>query len=184
MIKKTLPLMAAPVALIPGGYVATAYMDATEVLTKEVVVTVEKTAGWAVTLRWKAPKPVKTIGNEPGLFVDACAILSAAGPDAMWMTMGAPDNPVEGILWRPDREKPTRITAKGLGTVVRGEPAADWRVAAAWAGGQWEVRFDLGSWAPFEKTKYVAVAIWQGDKKQRAGLKSVTMDWLRLEGLI
>jgi hypothetical protein len=48
----------------------------------------------------------------------------------------------------------------------------------------WEVRYDLGAWAPFEKTKLVAVAVWQGDKKQRAGLKSVTMDWLRLEGLI
>jgi hypothetical protein len=43
------------------------------------------------------------------------------------------------------------------------------------------VRFEFPSWPALEQQKSIGVAIWQGASAQRAGLKSVTADWLKVQ---
>jgi DMSO reductase family type II enzyme heme b subunit len=179
MFKKTLDLMAAPVAMVPGAYVPAAYADQLAAVTPQVSVTAERARGWRFELTWRCPAAVAK-ASELGAFPDACAVLTAESPDAQWITMGAPGVPVVGAMWRSDRPLPLHVKAEGLGTVVRGEPLADWRAEAAWKGGVWKVVLELGAWAPLDTSLRFAVAVWRGSERQRAGLKSVTQDWIVL----
>lgn len=181
MFKKTLPLMAAPVGMQPGKYIPAAYADALAPLTPSIDVTAERARGWRFVLSWACPAAEAKPG-ELDAFADACAILSAESLDAPWITMGAPGLPVEGALWRSDKTAPLLIRAEGLGTVVRNEAAAGWRTEAAWKAGRWTVVFELGAWAPLDKSGRFAVAVWRGTGRQRAGLKSVTQDWIAVTG--
>ena len=177
MFKKTLPLMAAPVGMQPGKYVPAAYADATAVLTPSITVSAERARGWRFELTWQCARTVTKV-EALNSFVDACAVLSAANPQTPWITMGAPGLPVEGALWRADRPAPLLIRAEGLGSVVRGEPLAGWSAKPEWKAGTWKLVLELGAWAPLDKSGRFAVAVWQGADQQRAGLKSVTQDWV------
>jgi DMSO reductase family type II enzyme heme b subunit len=134
--------------------------------------------GWQVRLRWRAPHPVESLEGDPSRFVDACAILTGETPDAPWMTMGAPGQAVSGALWKADRGLPYHIRAEGLGTVERTLPVEKWSVMAVWANGAWDVTFDLAAWPALDRSRKIALAIWQGAAQQRAGLKSVSTDWI------
>lgn len=182
MIHRKVPLMAAPVGMHPGGYVPKAYAEAVNPVTSAAELFVEHGRGWRVRLRWKAPKPIAALEGDPGRFVDACAVLTGETADAPWMTMGEPGKAVAGALWRADRDKPYRIRAEGLGTVERSEPGVEWNVVPVWANGAWDVTFDFMAWPALDQSGKLAVAIWQGERKQRAGLKSVSMDWIAVAG--
>lgn len=182
MIHAKLELMAAPVGMQPGAYVPTAYADAGDAVTPMAELFVERSKGWRVRLRWKAPKPISALEGDPGRFVDACAVLTGETADAPWMTMGEPGKAVVGALWRADRDKPYRIRAEGLGTVERSEPGVAWNVVPVWANGAWDVTFDFAAWPALDQAAKLAVAIWQGERQQRAGLKSVSADWISVAG--
>lgn len=177
-MKKTIPLIAAPTAPQPGGYIAKAYEDRTLPTTSQAEMEIErKGEGWKVTLSWACPAPVKSIARETDKFLDACALLVPATADAQWITMGSKEDPVEGVLWKADREKPWRMQAEGLGTMIRKDAPADWTVAADHANGRWTVSFDIGNWPVLDQFKQLGFAIWLGEREDRAGLKSVSPGW-------
>lgn len=180
-IRTTLTLTAAPPALSPGGYVARAYADHVTPTTAEVDFAAGTEHGtWTIALSWHAPRPVRALDGDPARFLDAAALLVPTTEAAQAMTMGAPEDPVEGVLWRADAERPLRIAARGWGTVERQAAPAEWTVDARWKDGFWYVTFRLGAWTALDHFRRLAVAVWQGAERERAGLKSVTAAWMPL----
>jgi DMSO reductase family type II enzyme heme b subunit len=181
MIRQHVALIAAPPALSPGGYVPRAYAERVTPSTARADLEIDEQGGlWTIALSWEAAHPVRALDGDPARFVDAAALLVPATEAAQAMTMGAPGDPVEGVLWRADRDRPLRIAAQGLGTVERGEAPAQWSTEAEWRRGRWHLRFTLGGWAALERFRRLGVAVWQGAARERAGLKSVTPAWIAL----
>lgn len=177
----SLTLTAAPPALSPGGYVARAYADRLTPSTAQVDFAASHgDATWTVALSWHAPHPVRALDGDPSRFLDAAALLVPTTEAAQAMTMGAPDDPVEGVLWRADADRPLRIAAKGWGTVQRAPAPTEWTIDARWKDGFWYVTFRLGAWTALDRFRRLAVAVWQGAGRERAGLKSVTPAWIPL----
>lgn len=177
----TIELSAAPTAMQPGGYVPTAFADRTTALTpKASLEAVAAGSGWRITLSWACAAPVRHTANETDRFPDACAVLAPLADDAPWITMGAPEQAVEGFLWKADREQPLRIRAEGLGTVQRSALPDGTRVSAEWLDGRWRVVFEIPEWAALATRRQIAVAVWAGASQERAGLKSVSPGWLAL----
>ncbi|MCB1630469.1 MAG: hypothetical protein H7A12_12620 [Pseudomonadales bacterium] len=177
----TIELSAAPTAMQPGGYVPAAFADRTAALTPKASLEAVATGnGWRITLSWACAAPVRHTANETDRFPDACAVLAPLADDAPWITMGAPEQAVEGFLWKADREQPWRIRAEGLGTVQRSAPPDGTRVSAEWSDGRWQVVFEIPEWAALATRRQIAVAVWAGASQERAGLKSVSPGWLAL----
>lgn len=182
MTEREIALIAAPVGMTPGGYVGIAYADQAAPRTPRATLRAEAAGdGWQVAVRWPCPQPVLALDHNPGRFVDGVALLVPAADDAQWLTMGAADAPVEGVLWQANRERPFRFRATGLGSVERGPAPGDWRADARWADGEWTVRFTLPEWAALARSRRVGVAVWQGQAGERASLKSVSPGWIDLE---
>lgn len=183
-MKKTVNLIAAPTATQPGGYIAKAYEDRTTPTVGQAELSVEAAEGkpgWKISLSWACPAPVRSIANETDKFLDTCALLVPAAEEAQWITMGEPGKPVEGALWKADRERPWRMKAEGLGTMTRSEAPADWKVSAEHANGRWTVTFEIADWPVLKQYQQLAFALWQGERQDRAGLKSISPGWIALE---
>lgn len=182
-MRKTTPLIVAPTGMQPGGYVRRAYADRTEPVTPALELEVERDpSGWRASLVWPCPRPVLQVGDDPTAFPDAAALLVPLVPTASWVTMGAPGEGVEGVLWRSSESGLRRIRAEGLGTVVRSAPPSGWSAEARWASGAWRLELRLRSWPALAAARRVAAAVWRGGARERAGLKSVTPDWIELSG--
>jgi DMSO reductase family type II enzyme heme b subunit len=181
-MKRRLNLIAAPPSYQPGEYIPVAYADATHPLTPHADFAIEKSlVGWRVSLMWPCAKQAISATGDTNRFADAAALLVPAHPDAPMMSMGAGDLPVEGFLWRADWKAPMKIRAEGFGTVQRLAAPQGWTAIGVWQHGLWSVRFEFPSWPALEQQKSIGVAIWQGASAQRAGLKSVTADWLKVQ---
>lgn len=178
-MKKTVPLIPPPTAMQPGGYIAKAYADRNAPGTARAEVEATESNGtWTVTLRWHAPRSVIDASADPRLFIDGCALFVPTVKDASWITMGAPDMPIEGALWRADRPQPLHVAARGLGTVTRSDAPAGWRAEARYANGTWQVAFALPMFRALAERRQFAFAVWQGALGERAGLKSVSPGWI------
>lgn len=176
---RDIELVVAPVGMTPGGYVARAHADHATPRTPRAGLHVERSGDtWQVVVRWDCAQPVLDIDGDPTRFVDGVALLVPGTDDAPWLTMGAPEHPVEGVLWQANRELPFRFRATGLGSVERGAAPDDWRADGRWADGQWTVRFTLPAWAALSRSRRLAVAVWQGQAAERASLKSVSPGWI------
>ncbi len=172
-------LIAAPTGLSPGGYVKKAFAERTDPRTPVAELEVVKgVAGWRIRLEWGCSQAVESLAGDVDRFVDAAAILAPGVPDAPWMSMGAPGKPVEGALWRADREALFAVRAEGLGTVARSEPAEGWTASAGWNAGSWRVSFHAPAWSALDAHGQLAIAIWQGAQGDRGGLKSVSSGWI------
>jgi len=178
-MQTTLTLIAAPPALSPGGYVARAYADHVSPETAQVELAVSERGGvWDVALAWKTDAPVTKLDGDPTAFVDAAALLVPTTEAAQALSMGAPTDPVEGALWRADHERLLRISACGLGSVERRDAPEDWRAEAEWKKGLWRLHYTLAGWSALDRFRRLAVAVWQGARHERAGLKSVSAGWI------
>jgi DMSO reductase family type II enzyme heme b subunit len=178
-MKQTVTLMAPPTAMQPGGYIARAYADHTEALTTRADVEVLETQGvWTITLRWLATQAVIDASDNPRQFVDGAALFAPEVKDAPWISMGTPEMPLEGALWRADAQALSRVQAQGMGTVQRQPAPPDWQAESVYANGHWQVAFTLPGFSSLLKNRQLAFAIWQGAQRERAGLKSVTPGWL------
>lgn len=179
---KQIDMMTAPTAMQPGGYVPVAYADRGRPATPQVQLDYERALGrgYRLTLRWPCAHAVTQVDDNPTLFPDACALLVPAAEDAPWITMGAAGKPVQGVLWRADRAGLYRMHAEGLGTMSRQDPPPGWSATAEWRQGAWQVVLQLPAWAELEHAARVGVAVWQGAQRERAGLKSVSTDWVSL----
>lgn len=179
---KQIDMMAAPTIMQPGGYVPVAYADRIAPATPRVELDYERATGrgYRLTLSWPCARAVKVVDEDPRLFPDACALLVPEQEDSPWITMGAKGKAVQGVLWRADRTGLYRMHAEGLGTMKRQEPPAAWSVAPEWRQGAWQVALHLQGWSELERAARVGVAVWQGAQGERAGLKSVSTDWVIL----
>lgn len=182
-MKQTVKLIAAPPGIQPGGYVPVAYADRVQASTSEVQLEASHDGtAWRMVLRWACPAPIKDISRETDKFFDACALLVPTVPDAPWMTMGAPGMAVEGVLWRPDKEAPSKVHAEGLGTMQRSAVPGDWKARGEWSEGYWQVTFELPDWPALAQHRQLAFAVWQGATQDRGGLKSVSPGWISVDG--
>jgi len=182
MSTRRLDLIAAPVAMQPGGYVPKAYAgrDAAPV-TPHLELEVARPPGtWRLRLRWPCPEPVRDIAGDPTLFPDAAAVFAPRHADSPWITMGAPGMGVDGVLWRADAAKLYAIAAEGLGTMKRDEAPAAWRFQASHDAGTWQLDLTLPGWSTLDASQRLAAAVWRGASRDRGGLKSVTMGFVEV----
>jgi DMSO reductase family type II enzyme heme b subunit len=181
-MKQKLSLIAAPTGMQPGGYVRATYTDRDGPRTPTASLEAERSSrGWRFRIAWPCPDPVRGTAGESDRFPDAAAIVVPSVPDAPWVTMGAPGQPVAGLLWRADREALLAVRAEGLGSVQRSTASDVRRVASDWSGGEWSLRFDLSGWSALDESRQLAIAIWRGAERERAGLKSISRGWIEVE---
>jgi len=177
---RKIELMAAPVSMQPGGYVAKAYAGRDKgPMTPELVLEVARPPGsWRIRLRWPCPEPVTDVSGDPALFPDAAAIFAPQQEESPWVTMGAPGLGVDGVLWRADSEELRAIGAEGLGSMKRDDAPTGWRFATKHEQGDWQLELTLPGWSTLDASGRIAIAIWRGSAQDRGGLKSVTPSWI------
>ena len=175
-------LIAAPVGVQPGGYVAKAYAGRDKApVTPSLELEVARPPGiWRLRLRWPCPEPVREVGGDPSVFPDAAALFAPQHEASAWITMGAPGMGVDGVLWRADGERLHAIRAEGLGSMKRDDAPEGWSFAAKHAQGFWQLELTLPGWATLDRSQRVAAAIWRGSAQDRGGLKSVSPGWLNV----
>jgi DMSO reductase family type II enzyme heme b subunit len=175
-------LIAAPIGMQPGGYVAKAYAGRDHApLTPVLQLDVARPPGrWRLRLRWACPEPVRDVSSDPALFPDAAALFAPRHEKSPWITMGTPGLGVDGVLWRADRERLYAIQAEGLGSMKRDEAPDSWRFTAGHEQGFWQLDLTLPGWVTLDESGRVAAAIWRGSAQERGGLKSVTPGWLEV----
>lgn len=182
-MKTTLNLIAAPTAMQPAKYIKAAYADAIAPATTTLQVEALRDGdSWEIALKWACAKPVTTCAGETDRFVDAAAFFVPGHADANWITMGSAEAPVEGVLWRADRSDLLKIEAQGMGAAQRTPTPALWRVKQEYNNGLYQLRMLFPKWDNLNRYQRAAFAIWQGDQRQRAGLKSVSAGWVCLNG--
>lgn len=180
-MKKTLDLIAAPTGIQPGDYVPVTYSDLEGPRTPTASLEAEHSArGWRFRIGWPCPEPVRDISGESDRFPDAAAVLVPSVGDAPWFTMGAPGQAIGGFLWRADRETLFSVRAEGLGTVQREEAKGIRRVTSEWHAGEWSLAFEVAGWKELDETRQLAIAVWRGSARQRAGLKSISPGWVQV----
>lgn len=180
-MKKTITLMNAPVQMSPGNYVRAAYADVTApaVATLDVE-TMPSGDSVEIHMRWRCDNPVNSIAGKTDAFPDAAAILVPGADNAQWITMGSPEAPVEGALWRADKNALTTISATGLGSVVRHTAPTGWRIKADYSNGVYTLQWLFPKWDNLVRFGKCGFAVWTGAQHQRGGLKSVSSDWIAL----
>ncbi len=148
-------------------------------LVREVrVQALERPGQWlALRLCWDSPEMTAAMTDDD-VFVDAACVVFASDSKTP-VSMGSPDRPVRGWLWRADRPHPEWVRATGPGSSERRGPAdgGELRASARWERGRWL----LVMAGPSPAERLLAVAIWRGALQERAGLKSYTPRWVRLE---
>jgi len=180
-MRSKVSLVAAPIGLSPGGYVSNAYAERSAPRTPVAELEAVQTGGvWRIALVWECAEPVRALDDDVDRFVDAAAVLAPSVADTPWITMGAPGKAVEGALWRADRPELLGVRAEGLGTVERGAAPEGWKARAEWNAGRWRVELELAGWAVLDARQQLAIAVWQGAKGDRGGLKSVSPGWLEV----
>lgn len=139
----------------------------------------------ALQLTWSQPEPAHAITDYNG-YADACAVLFPDnGKEAELSTMGSDELPVAGWYWRAGAAEAFEITARGLGTVERSEQHQV-RCVARWSDDRWQVVLirELDQTHPHLKGMLevpVAFAVWCGNRAERAGIKSISPTFGRLE---
>jgi DMSO reductase family type II enzyme heme b subunit len=183
-MKERIALIPAPTSMQPGGYVPKAYPDRSEARTPwaEVEVVARRTAPrLTIRVSWPCPEATLSLTEGTDRFVDAAALLAPSQEGAPWITMGAPNLGVEGLLWRADRDAPIEVRAEGLGTLERKASRPGWRLEADLKQGIWQLAVELDDWRALRTHRQLAVAVWQGRDAERGGLKSVSPGWLEVK---
>jgi DMSO reductase family type II enzyme heme b subunit len=99
--------------------------------------------------------------------------------------MGSPDSPVNIWYWKAGQDLAQNLAAGGFGSTTQ-LPAGDLKLVSSYRDrGEWVVVFSRPTIQDGEyqvglngDSAYLSLAIWQGNGKQRDGLKHVTMGWL------
>lgn len=184
-----LHLVGTPSSLQPTAAVRAAWPDARIGAIGAVTVdAVHDGTQLAFRLEWEDPSEDRAIGDTT-VFPDAAAVLLPSVPGAPVITMGAPGVAVNAWYWRADEERAGRqVVAEGLGT-TRTVDHELVRTHATWKEGRWQVviaralRVDskepVAQLRAGESTGY-AVAVWEGSRGERAGIKSYSGNWREL----
>ena len=142
----------------------------------------------ALRLEWEDPDENREV-RDTTAFPDGAAVVFPAGRDAPLVTMGAPGAAVNAWYWRADQDDRGRdVVAEGIGT-SRTVDQDLVRTRGVWKDGRWRVviaralRVDtaelLVQLRPGETTRF-GVAVWDGGRGERAGIKAFSGDWREL----
>jgi len=172
-----LALAPMPIEAQPTEYIRTAWADRPygAIDTVHVAAAHDGHSAW-VKLSFAVPSgPSDAPGRGGPEFADAAAVYTANGSGAPAGTIGAPDAPVEMVLWSADRDRTRALTGLGPG---RFRPRGETSVGAAGRadGSRWAVVFTQ----PLEALRAssgIGVAVWDGTNEERAGIGSATPEW-------
>lgn len=129
-------------------------------------------------MEFSTPKP-DTQFLGPDHFLDRVAVFFPTDANTAFMTMGSAQSP--GIMWswRADG-KIEKLETHGAGTIkplnnegLRGQSMRN--------GDRWHVM--LSGPQISDTPRQFALAAWSGAHKERAGLKAISNDWIRLDAL-
>ena len=145
----------------------------------------------SMRLVWADDSPDTEI-KDLDQFTDGAAVMFPMTKAANASTMGDEQNPVNAWFWKAGSTEPHDVIAYGFGTSRR-RPAkgSGLRAASAYADGHWHVVFQrslrpesgLADQVAFKPSTPigVAVALWEGDNRERAGQKSISGEWTPFE---
>jgi len=138
-------------------------------------------------LRW--PDASENTASTRTDFADGVAVQFALGdPATTSFMMGASTGPVNIWYWKAGQDHAQNLAAGGFGSTTRLDTAGLESASLFRENGEWVVVFSR----PLKQngdhlvnlesgTASVAFALWQGDQRQRDGLKHVSMGWVSLE---
>lgn len=144
----------------------------------------------SIRLSWADPDEDSAPGDLDE-FADGAAVMFPLVPGASALAMGSTGAPVNAWLWKADEPEPFDVVAEGYATSQRRTAeTTGLKANAAYAKGQWVLVFQRPLQARGDSVSLtgdedvgIAVAIWEGANKERAGQKSVSGDFVALEGL-
>jgi DMSO reductase family type II enzyme heme b subunit len=188
---ETVKLKGTPLDMQPSGAIKTSWagkkIGAVEVVQVAAIHDGERIA---FRLEWSDPSEDREIGDITD-FTDGCGILFPAVPFAPMAVMGAVGMAVNAWYWRADENgRGRQLLAEGLGTtriidyeLVKGN--------GVYENGRWHAVITRAmkvqsseSLAQFEpgQASGFAVAVWEGGRGERAGLKAISGDdWIKLD---
>lgn len=112
-------------------------------------------------------------------FQDAAGVFFPTDGDAPAATIGNADHPVDLWFWQANLPAPRGAVATGPGAFVPDDGVSVSAVSAL-AGGRWAVVL-RGSAARLAAAGRLGVVVWDGSNEERAGIGSVTADWLSVD---
>lgn len=139
----------------------------------------------AIALRWDAEAHTEI--SDLDKFVDGVSVLFPLARTATVMTMGSPDAPVNGWLWRANRVAPIEVIGEGFASVRRlpTDESGDLAVAAHHDGTKWQVVFRRSLSSQDGRRRFlagqsrrIAFAAWNGGNSERSGRKSISGDFV------
>jgi len=145
--------------------------------------------GKSLYLRLRWDDSTQNITTSRDEFADGVAVQFALeGGDTTSYMMGAPSAPVNIWYWKAGSDGAQNLAAGGFGSTTQLEPGQLTVNSTYKESGEWVVVFsrplsqegdhqaDLNS-----DSVLIALALWQGDKRQRDGLKHVSPGWITLK---
>lgn len=152
------------------------------------------TDGNNIYLRMRWSDESKNMTTSRTDFADGAAVqfaledVGADGSPTTSFMMGAPNGPVNIWYWKAGQEQAQNLAAGGFGSTTRLEPAGLNASSVYRGDGEWVVVFSR----PLQQSgehqavlnsanAHMAFALWQGEQKQRDGLKHVSMGWVELQ---
>lgn len=124
------------------------------------------------------------------VFPDGAAVAFPVREAAPLVTMGAPDYPINAWFWRANEpERGRHVSAEGLGS-SKTLDREHIHCRGTWSAGRWRVviarALRLESPHPVVQLEagarcHFGLAVWEGSRQERAGLKSFSGEWLELE---
>ena len=145
--------------------------------------------GSKLYLRMRWPDASENTSTSRSDFADGAAVQFALGDSATTsFMMGAPTGPVNIWYWKAGQEQAQNLAAGGFGSTTPLAAAGLSSSSVYRDNGEWVVVFSR----PLEQAgehqvqlgkvpASMAFALWQGDQKQRDGLKHVSMGWVSLQ---
>lgn len=175
-----LALTGTPLALQPAAYIQTAWRERPIGATRSVRVSaLHDGATLAFRLEWDDATEDGRLADDDR-FPDAAAVLLRGSADAPLISMGAPGAPVTAWYWRADEAGAREIVAEGIGssrTIARDSVQA----TGGWKDGRWQLvlaraleskgRDAVAQLHPGQTIGF-GIAVWEGGRAERAGLKS------------
>lgn len=144
----------------------------------------------SIHLSWADPDD-DSAPDDLDEFADGAAVMFPLAEGADALSMGSEDAPVNAWLWKADEAEPFDVVAQGYATSDRrAAGASGLKAKAIHTDGHWVLVFQRPLVAEGEFVSFagedgvgIAFAVWEGANKERAGQKSVSGEFVALEGL-
>ncbi len=186
--RQTLQLAGTPVEMQPSQFVQVNWKSKqTGVVANVSVAAAHNGQLLAFHLSWQ-DSGHETDHGDNSRFPDSAAIALPLNQSSHLMTMGAPGAGLNAWYWRAGTEGGRQVLLEGPGssdTVDREQV----RAGSAWADGRWSVVIARAMQVPDNAavlqlvpgmTTGLGVAVWEGGRGERGGIKAYSKDWTEL----